>query len=105
MEEAKLRNNLILIENYENQRIVSACLTFAELMNADTFRLKLNVYMMKTLGDYYMSRGMEMSLATEKCRHIFTEFFKGDIDSKRLVSIFEQVLVDSTIENFDLKNM
>ena len=105
MEEAKLRNNLILIENYESQRIVSACLTFAELMNADTFRLKLNVYMMKTLGDYYISRGMEKSVAAEKCRHIFTDFFKGDLDAKRLMTIFEQVLVDSTIENFDLKNM
>lgn len=105
MEEAKLRNNLILIENFNQPGLVSSCLTFGELLNADTFKLKLNVYLMETLNEYYMQRGMERAVSAEKCITIFTEFFRGDLDVKRLVSIFEQVLVDIMIEKFDLKNM
>ena len=105
MEEAKLRNTLILIENFDSPRVVSSCLTFAELLNSDTFKLKLNIYLLKTLNEYYVRRGMEQEMSSEKCKQTFVDFFKGDLDAKRMVSIFEQVLVDIMIERFDVKKM
>ncbi len=66
MEEARLRTNLILIKNYEDQRVFASCLMFSELMNADTFRLKLNVHLMKILTDFYKKRGTEETQALEK---------------------------------------
>lgn len=105
MEEAKLRNTLILIENFNSPRVVSSCLAFAELLNSDTFKLKLNVYLLKTLNDYYTHRGMDREVSAVKCQQIFVDFFKGDLDAKRLVSVFEQVLVDIMIEKFDVKKM
>jgi len=78
---------------------------FGELINANTFKLKLNVHLMQTLYDYYIRRGMEPAVSREKCRHTFTEVFKEELDPEHLVSIFEQVLVDTMIEKFDQKNM
>ena len=74
IEEAILRNSLILIENYENPRIVRSCLTFGELLNTDTFKLKLNCYLMSTLNEYYMKRGMEQSASADKCSMSDFEF-------------------------------
>jgi hypothetical protein len=67
LEEAKLRTNLILIENFEDFKISSSCLTFSELINVDTFKLKLNVHMMKILQEYFIKRGMDLRTATDKC--------------------------------------
>jgi hypothetical protein len=67
VEEARLRSNLILIENYEKDRIVSSCLQFNELINADTFKLKLNLYLVRFLSNFYKKRGMDDISASEKC--------------------------------------
>ncbi len=66
MEEARLRNQLILIENYQDSRVRYSCLMFSELINDDTFKLKLNVHLMKILTDYYKKRNMDENLAIEK---------------------------------------
>ncbi len=105
MQEAKLRTNLILIDNYEDHVVINSCLTFSEFMNADTFKLKLTVCLMKILSDYYKRRGMDEQLAVEKCKHVFEEFFKGELSCERVVSMFEHILVNNLIENFDLKKM
>lgn len=67
MEEASLRTNLILIENYQDARISSACLMFSELIGADVFKLKLNVHLMFILTEHYHKRGMYEKEAMEKC--------------------------------------
>ena len=72
MEEARLRTNLISIENYQDQCMVSSCLMFAELINADTFRLKLNIHLMNILTEYHKSRGIESELADKKCSMLFS---------------------------------
>jgi len=60
---------------------------------------------MHTLSEYYLRRGMEPSVCSDKCRHTFAEVFRGELEPKRLVTIFEQVLVDTLIEKFDHSNM
>lgn len=67
MEEARLRTNLILIENYQDTRLNSACLIFSELIGADVFKLKLNVHLMPIVAEHYQKRGMGETEAIEKC--------------------------------------
>ena len=74
MEHARLRSQLILIENLQDSKIVCSCITFSELMHADSFRLKLNVYLMNILNDYYIKRGMEAQLANKKCSKLLLSF-------------------------------
>ncbi len=105
MQEAKLRCNLILIDHYDDPTIVNSCLTFSEFMNADTFKLKLTICLMKILFEYYKRRGMDEHLAGEKCKLVFKEFFTGELNCERVVSMFEHILVNKLIENFDLKKM
>ena len=77
MQEAKLRANLILIDNYDDPVTVNSCLTFSEFLTADTFKLKLTVCLMKILFEYYKRRGMDEQSAGEKCKLVFKEFFTG----------------------------
>jgi hypothetical protein len=105
MEEARLRTNLILINNYRDDRISASCIMFSELINADTFKLKLSVHLMKILTEFYKQKNMDESLAMEKSRNLFIEFFKGELEAKRVVAIFENVLLASMIERFDSKQM
>lgn len=71
MEEARLRTNLILIENFQNMRITSACLIFCELVGADVFRLKLNIHLMSILTEHYRKRGMDETQALDKCSNFY----------------------------------
>ena len=105
MQEAKFRSNLILIDHYDDPTTINSCLTFSEFMNADTFKLKLTICLMKILFEYYKRRGMDEQLAGEKCKLVFKEFFTGELNCERVVSMFEHILVNKLIENFDLKKM
>ena len=105
VEEARLRTNLILIEDYENNIVTSSCITFSELINADTFKLKLNVCLMRILNSYFEKQGMDSRAAVEKTKNYFTRFFKDDIEAKQVVSLFEHVLLKKMLGSFDSKNM
>jgi hypothetical protein len=105
MEEARLRTNLILINNFQDDRISASCIMFSELINADTFKLKLCVHLMKILTEYYKKKNMDENQAMEKSKNLFIEFFKGELEAKRVVAIFENVLITSMIERFDSKQM
>jgi hypothetical protein len=67
LEEARLRTHLILIDYYDNQKIVSSCLTFSELLNVDTFKMKLTVYLITSLNEYYIKHGLSLQVARKKC--------------------------------------
>jgi hypothetical protein len=40
---------------------------FSELINADTFKLKLCIHMMNILYEHYKKHGMDQQMADEKC--------------------------------------
>ena len=68
MEEARLRSHVIAIKNYENYRILSSSILFSELIHGHTFKIKLNIHIIKNiLFDYYKKRGLDEKLASEKC--------------------------------------
>ncbi|CAF0723942.1 unnamed protein product [Brachionus calyciflorus] len=105
IEEARLRTQLILIENFQDYRTVSSCIHFTELLEYDTFRLKLIVNLMNILFDYYIKHGMDEPMALEKCISVFTEFLMDEIEPKELMALFENILLNQMTENYDQKNM
>lgn len=105
IEQARLRAELISIESFQDQKIVSSCIIFDELLNANSFRIKLNIHLMKILNEYYVKRGMDGAEASKKCQYFFVEHFKGDLEPRRLVDLFEQVLITGIVENYDQKQM
>ncbi len=106
LEEASLRAHVIAIQNYENNRIVSSCVVFSELVNGNQFKIKLHIYLMKhILYDYYKRRGLDHQLSSERCKNVLLDFLKGEIESKRLASILENALCTLMSENFDQKKM
>lgn len=71
MDEARIRTHVIAIQNYENDTIVSSCVIFSELINGNTFKIKLNVHLMKIiLFDYYKKRGIDEKSASDKCSEL-----------------------------------
>ena len=105
VEEARLRTNLILIENFENNVITNSCITFSELINADTFKVKLNTCLMQILNAHFEKQGMDHKTAVEKTKAYFIRFFKDELEAQNIVSLFEHVLLDKTLFTFDSKNM
>lgn len=67
IEEARLRTQLILINDFQNFRTISSCVHFTDLIESDSFKLKLNVELVNILFDYYVKQGMEEKLVREKC--------------------------------------
>ncbi len=59
-----------MIENYKDSKITSSCIAFSELINADTFKLKLTLHMMNILYDHYKKHGLDQQMADEKCSKI-----------------------------------
>jgi len=105
VEEARLRTNLILIENFGNTIISSSCITFSELINADTFKLKLNVCLMKILCAHFEKQGMTSEMANERTKTYFIRFFKDELEAKNMVGLFEHVLLNKMLVSLDSKNM
>ena len=105
VEEARLRTNLILIENFDNTTICSSCITFSELINADTFKLKLNVCLMKILNAHFGKQGMTNEMANERTKAYFIRFFKDELEAKSMVGLFEHVLLNKMLVSLDSKNM
>lgn len=67
IEEARLRAHIIVINDFQNYRTVSSCVHFTELLDSDSFKLKLNVHLMNMLLDYYVKQEMDEEIAIEKC--------------------------------------
>ena len=105
VEEARLRTNLILIENFDNTIISSSCIAFSELINADIFKLKLNVCLMKILNTHFEKQGMTKEMANERTRTYFIKFFKEELEAKNMISLFEHVLLNKMLVSLDSKNM
>ena len=70
------------------------------------FKLKLNISIIRNiLSVYYKKKGLDDHLTAEKCRNLFIEFLRGDLDAKHLCGIIEKALMTILSEKYDADKM